>query len=233
MLKEIGMKKWIRHNATRLAVVGLGNLVISVACINTLGWPSVVIMAALDVAAYFYVCHVIDEIDAGYGRRIDADESIHWDVILNGVPIGLLRDAEYARIQQAVLRDRRILVNQVGNVASTLLSAVLYACRWVPVWLFWAYVGLATFEPGALATLVNQLQAAPSAAQELAGVVLPLAGFTWVVAIVLMTAFGVNWGFVNCYSAAIARLVCQRLNAPSLGRVALTRASPLNAPAHG
>ena len=189
-------------------------------------WAGVALNAFATVALTVSVGWLIDRFDARLVARMHADASGEWEVLLNGVRLGAISDADYAAIQLAAYRDVRgamVQVMNIGHVARTLLKAFVVGA---PIGAFWLAVGLALWAPDSCLEFVNSLTAADaSAIASIAAKLLQTFLFLHLVTAGLMVVLGYRFGFRDCYADEVGKLLCQHFKTPATGEVTLWRLS--------
>ena len=187
------------------------------------GWFSqfsvVVVMTAIFIAVIDYL---LNRLDANYSNRIEANEAKFWDVWMNGVKVGSIADADYAMRQQLAFRDGRNALAQLlnaGRVAMNVLGKVYIS---VPLIMFWGALAIAAFTPESFKATVQEFQKADSEVMLSSALVLLKLVVTIASMIIgLMASFGHRFGFTNCYSTDVSRLLRIHCNVPAEGDISL------------
>jgi hypothetical protein len=185
-------------------------------CLAVILGLAVVFGGGLHVVAHHY--------DDKLNRRIAQATSQRWVVVLNDVKLGTVSDAEYAAMQQRVLRDGRVAGEQFLNLCHVALRIVSRLFVLVPFVLFWTAVVFYLTSPDTVASVILAAQKADvtmiaSAARML---------FQWVSvfassALVVMAASGLDIGVRDCYSIAVHRELRRHFKTPALGEMRLTQ----------
>lgn len=184
------------------------------------GWLrllSGVVMAGIYIVAIDYL---LQRQDASYTKRIEANESIQWDVWMSGVKVGSVADSEYAAKQLIAFRDGLNALSQLinaGHVAMNVLGKLFIS---VPSIVFCGALALAIFAPASFMASIQQFQQAdPEAILSSAQVLLKLVVTTALMTISIMASFGYRFGFTNCYSADVARMFRIHFKVPADGEI--------------
>ncbi len=156
--------------------------------------------------------------------RMQADASPEWNVMLNGVSVGRITDAQYAEIRRTVLRDGRVAFEQLGNVIQIGLTAAAKALSFLPLFLIWALLLSMVVFPEALVSTIHEVQRA--SVQEIITSLHSLLLFGIALsgaAMGLMALLGYDFGYRDCYREAVARMVRQHCGAAAIGELQLIR----------
>lgn len=195
------------------------------------GWISllsvVVITAGFSLAGNYFM----DKHNERLTTRQANEHPVIWNVMMNGVHIGTISDAQYAAIQREVFQDARLVVSQSLNLGRVVLSAIDKSLVATPLVLFWIAIGLAIFSPESYVFMINGLQKADatsirSAALNLLQLALPMMFVT----IAGMAIVGQRFGFKNYYGEATNRMLRQHCNTPVDGDVHLWRVAEDSSP---
>lgn len=81
-----------------------------------------------------------------------------WQVVLNDVPVGNIRDAQYAAILKRGLNSPMLYWKQALNLGSVLLNVILYGYKAIPIGLFWFAVALAVLVPDSFVQMLHSIQ---------------------------------------------------------------------------
>ncbi|MBR8657850.1 hypothetical protein KDH83_31525, partial [Achromobacter sp. Marseille-Q0513] len=145
-----------------------------------------------------------------------------WGVILNGVSIGRITDAQYAEIRRTVLRNGRIAFEQLGNMIQTGLTAAAKALSNLPLILVWTLLFATVAFPEDLVSLVQETQRASvqeilAFLRDLAPLAIALSG----AAMGLLALLGYDFGYRDCYREAVDRMVRQHCKVAAVGTLDL------------
>ncbi len=153
---------------------------------------------------------------------VEAPDRVVLQVKLNGIEVGTITEADYARFRVEAYGNWRNSVAQllnIGRVAINLFSQIYVA---VPIGMFWCALFAWIFYPEAFALALDQLRTATpselSAASVIAGrlllvsaITLPLFGMM----------FGMRFGFVNCFAEDTAHSLRKHLGVAAEGDIVL------------
>ncbi|MCK4140083.1 hypothetical protein HFK85_22340 [Ralstonia pseudosolanacearum] len=176
------------------------------------------------VAAGLAVNCLFNLIDSRLARRAKANAPVTWVVWMNDVKIGTVTDAEYASIQCLALHDIGNAIAQllnVGRVVMVLAKDLFYG---IPLGVTWSVIVWTAIEPDVLIIVVRWFLKADSA--EVVQWVRAVAPYVLLVTAVLaaaMAGMGYRFGFRNCYSAAIVKMLRQHFNTPADGDILMER----------
>lgn len=180
-------------------------------------------------AAIYYLCkRRIARLD----ERANACNPGVWEVEVNGVRVGELDDARYARMQKVIMADGHTHLQQVANVGRMLwrlLQAIVFA---VPVVAFWVIVSMALLSPESLQMAGNALlTASPEAITQtvVMGCGLLLFLGVLILGVALSTGsqgVGGMLGLRNCYRDEVKGMIRRDLGVPSDGRLDLYPQTP-------
>ena len=180
---------------------------------------------AMTVAFGAGINYLTNKHDASLTKRIEADDQITFDVLMNGVKVGSVTDAEYATMERFVFRDLYVSVQQsffnVVRIAFSVLDKLILT---VPVMCFWGALFVAIYEPESfseitreiLNTTVSQL---PLAIRPILSVVVSV----FVLTVIVIGFLGARFGYRNYYREAIDRRLRFHCETPAEGTICLIR----------
>lgn len=184
------------------------------------GWLrllSVVVMAGIYIVAIDYL---LQRQDASYTKLIEANESIQWDVWMNGVKVGSVADSEYAAKQLIAFRDGLNALSQLSNAGRAAMNVLGHVFISVTLTMFWGAFAIAAFAPESFQATVQEFQKAdPEAILSSAQVLLKLGVTIALMTIGFMASFGHRFGFTNSYSADVARMFRIHFSVPADGEI--------------
>lgn len=168
---------------------------------------------------------LLSEYSIALEKRITAsDGGPTWDVLVNSIHVGIIKDAEYAAIRQSVFLAPDTAVAQLLSTLGTALRVVTSFLGIFPSVMFWGAVIIFLVDPTAFSEFVGTVQRATH--DQLIG------SFTMLVK-TLLTSFiiflgglaflGRTFGFANIYSRACAEAIRQQVSCPADGEVTLLR----------
>ncbi|HEP9428497.1 TPA: hypothetical protein VDV67_006124 [Pseudomonas aeruginosa] len=167
----------------------------------------------------------------GYWQRITENRAAIYSVLLNGVEVGSLRDAEYARIQLEVMNDWRVYAAQVVNVGRVPFKVAGKVCFVLPILIFWLLAGVALFTPEVISESITHFQSAgPQALSEAMRGLLLIAALAFAVAASFMLLTGYSFGFKSQFSAAVHDRLRRHCNTPAEGKIVLVGVATVPAP---
>ncbi|MHA6823906.1 hypothetical protein ACQUKI_20580 [Ralstonia pseudosolanacearum] len=176
------------------------------------------------VAAGLAVNCLFNLADARLARRVKADAPVTWIVSMNGVKIGTVTDAEYASIQCLALHDIGNAVAQLLNVGRVVMALAKAMFIGVPLGVTWSVIVWTAIEPDVLASAVRGFLMADSAeVMQWVRTVAPYALLVSAILAAVMSCMGYRFGFRNCYSAAIVRMLRQHFRTPADGDLLMER----------
>lgn len=221
------IKRFLKNDVTLASAIAVGMLLFFgflglLATSDMSGW---IISALLSGITGVAVSNARCKYVTGLTRRIEANAPIEWDVTLNGVKIGKIKDAEYAGICLEVFSDKRNHIAQALNVGKVFLRAFDYVYVAIPVCVFWVFIALAVFSPESFVNIVEEIQKGGPAVIALAAKTgVKLFGFLMVISFALHVALGLSrFGFVNCFSEAINTAVRKHCGAAGEGDVVVSQ----------
>jgi len=223
------MKEIHTKTIVRIALAAVLGLVIGLTRAGE-EWGSAGMNAVAMVVCTLAIGWLLDRHDGQLTARIRSTVSqVEWEVALNGIKIGTMKDGEYASMQQAAYRDRRVAGRQLmnlGRVALTMLDKLVLG---IPLMAFWLAVLLALLEPGSLGDLVRELQKAnPQALTDATKQFLQM-GLMFTAPITgVMVLIGYRFGFRNCYVDSVRERIRQHFNMAADGSIAIYRLAFVN-----
>lgn len=160
-------------------------------------------------------------------KRIDQPNSPEWDVFMNGVKVGVISDADYARIGLVVFNDWRNYALAAGDLLKfvvSLTSSIVYA---IPIAAFWACVVGIYFAPDSMQSLLAQIQVVggKGVIEFLSSETFATLGLTIIVSVCgLMIAFGrYETGKISRFFKARNDALRWHLDIASVGDLSLVR----------
>lgn len=159
-------------------------------------------------------------------RRVQAKNSISWDVHVGDVAVGSISDAELAQIQHAVYSDYRTFIVQAANCAGAAKRALLQGLASLPGAAFYLLIAWAIVDAASLSTGLVWLRdvATPDDLRSLAIATLKLCGMLIALASLMMLAISsYGYGMTNKFTEAIGVGVRQLLKVPAAQEVVLSR----------
>ncbi|HFX1228566.1 TPA: hypothetical protein ACV5IO_005628 [Pseudomonas aeruginosa] len=202
-----------------VAVVTSAAIAFSLGVKTPFGWLFMVAGAA---ALAFVFGYGLERKRKGFLARIAEDRPTAYTVILNDVQVGTLRDAEYARMQLAVMDDIRVFGAQVLNAGRVILNMAGKLLVAVPFVVFWLFAGAALFSPESFTDSVASLKNADP--QALLGAIRTMLHVALMVSTLtagVMLVMGQSFGFKNLYAAAIHSRLRRHCNMPAEGDIVL------------
>lgn len=176
------------------------------------------LFSAAAAAFYLALFRFMDHKDACFTRRMQANDVILWDVLVNGIKVGMITDAEYSAIQRDAFFDWRNAVGQSLNITKVALVILSKVVVGVPLVAFWVLATLAVFAPESLAETLQAFQAADAAQlPSIARALLHMGFVVVVLPIGVSLLFGANVGFINVYSAAVGKMLQGHFGIPADG----------------
>lgn len=161
---------------------------------------------------------------AALRERSNAADSQDWEVQINDVCVGTVRDSDFAAMRLKIFEDSSLYWAQLRNIALVFARIVDLAFVAVPVIAFWGLIVVAIVSPEVIPQTIEQLRASsPTELAKYAGLLLQgLAVFTMWSAIV-HAACGHRFGFVNCFKEATSNALRRRLGVAAEGSLVLIR----------
>jgi hypothetical protein len=192
--------------------------------VPTSGWSVLACALLLTAAFSLGADYLFRRQEAHLTQRMQADASPEWGVILNGVSIGRITDAQYAEIRRTVLRNGRIAFEQLGNIIHTGLAAAAKALSNLPLILIWTLLFATMAFPEDLVSLIQEIQRASvleivAFMQDLATLTIALSAAT----MGLLALLGYDFGYRDCYREAVDRMVRRHCRAAAVGSLHLIR----------
>jgi hypothetical protein len=163
-------------------------------------------------------------------RMNAAEGGLRWAVRINGVMIGELTDARYARIRHAAFFDARVHFAQLMNLVATILRIFDWLLKTTPLLLFWMAVGMLAYAPDMFQEVLRQIQVL-SPREVVAGISANAGTITGFAAIVSGTQAmfgGSTFGAVDRFDEEIGESVRRAMDCPAEGRVTLCPATDPN-----
>jgi hypothetical protein len=161
---------------------------------------------------------------ANLAKRIERDAPIRWSIWRNNAEVGSVSDAQYAAMQRDAVCDRRNAIAQLQNVGRVVINVLDKLVIAVPVLLFWGALAFALCSPEFFMAVVREFQNGDTASN------LPFIRFLLLFTIIhsmmafgLMALAGYNFGFVDCYSASVNRMLRRHCNIPDDGDIHLVQ----------
>lgn len=186
------------------------------------GMPAFVVIAALVAALAFYM---LTRYEKTLEARIAAtDGGPVWQVQINGVTVGEMKDANYAAIRRIVLCDGRLHVAQLFNFGTVAMRMVDYLFTAIPLGAFWLAIGCFFFAPDSFAVVLAAIQKV-TPAQAVAAIPMLARILVWVsfLALAAHFAIGRRFGFVNQFDQACGSRVRRAIDCAADGEVSLYR----------
>lgn len=157
-------------------------------------------------------------------KRILKIDNIDWDVTLNGVKIGTMKDSHYAQIKLQVLNDHRNYIAQVFNMGKVVLKAIDYLYLNIPIAVFWLLIGIALISPETLSSIY--IEAQKTKPDEIASVLKVGAqafGLFSVVILFFVAMIGARFGYVNYFDKATTTALRTHFHQAAEGDISMTR----------
>lgn len=218
MLTKTLPKYWPMAIATAAA----GSLFLSY--LDGTTWLISMVVACIAAATAFATIAAFSTIDARLVARIAGDAPVEWIASMNGVKIGTITDTQYAMMRRFALGDGQLLVAQVLNLMTVVLTLTKAVLLGLPLAAFWLVVAVALLEPSLLVQSIETLRSAEpsSVVAGLRGTLPILAGFG-ILAFGVAIAAGRRFGFRNHYAEAISNMIRRQCNTPTMGSVDLVK----------
>lgn len=136
-------------------------------------------------------------------RRILKIDNIDWDVTLNGVKIGTMKDSHYAQIKLQVHNDHRNYIAQAFNMGKVVLKSIDCLYLNIPIAVFWLLIGVALISPETFSSIYIEAQKAkPDAIVSVLKAGAQAFGLFSIVIVFLAATIGARFGYVNCFDKA-------------------------------
>lgn len=167
-------------------------------------------------------------VDAGYEKRINAEAPLNWEVKVNGVAVGHLNDAEYAKLQKRVHQEPAVAVAQGKNFLKVAMNVFSMYLTAIPLALFWGSVLMLVISPESVQEVVAQMVQADTA-QLTAGLTSTLQTLTILLVISMVGVapiFGPRFGAQDEYRKAVGELIRAHCKTPAEGRIDLFNYGP-------
>lgn len=212
-------KRWKAVIPFVAVVLGLGVLALTRGGERPSDPYALTVAALLLVFALWYDRKLVRD---GYWQRITENRPAVYRVLLNGIDVGTLRDAEYARIQLEVMNDWRVFAAQVVNVIRVPFKVAAKVCFVLPIVIFWLLAGVALFSPEVISESITSLQSAdPQALSEAMRSLLFIAALALALPFSFMLLTGQSFGFRSQFSAAVHDRLRRYCNTPADGEIVL------------
>ncbi|MBD9427922.1 hypothetical protein IB232_21530 [Pseudomonas sp. PDM15] len=181
---------------------------------------------ALLMSAVFGVAisYMRGRIDAGYEKRINADATQTWEVQLNGVPVGHMRDQELASIQQRAFQDPTVAITQGKNLLKVSLNLLAVFLVAVPLTSFWLIVSTISQDSAALLAAFNA--AAPSEVAAATIHNLQMSGLIVFAVVSVLPLIGIRFGYQDEYRNAVTELIRTNCKTATVGTIELFHCIP-------
>lgn len=215
-----------RHSAAALMVWVLSCLAAAVAVFPRSGED---VLMALMIGAMIALLTIdaLRRYEDALEARIttdDADAGHVWQVQLNGVNVGQIKDAHYALIRREVFFDGGVYLRQLLNLGYIMLRALDYLFVALPLCAFWLALGSFIFAPVTFADILSALQtvtreqaiaAIPTLAQTLTAMAVLFVG--------LHLMIGRTFGFKNHFDLECKEQVRHNVGCAADGELLLYR----------
>ncbi|NHR04454.1 hypothetical protein HA052_04515 [Chromobacterium haemolyticum] len=190
-----------------------------------LGLPELGLTAVLTLAVGTFLVHLLRQYDLALQKRIDAGAIAPvWEVDINDVRVGEIRDDYYAAIRRSVFFDLRIYMAQFLNLASVVGKLGDKLLQVIPTGIFWLAAGCLIFAPKTFFASINELQMiTPERLMvwipAFVGLLLPFAMLYFV----FHALFGRVPGYLNHFDVAIGERVRRTVRCAAEGKILLYR----------
>ena len=155
-------------------------------------------------------------------KRFQTPTETVYDAYVNGVHVGQLTDADYSAIKRAVLRDPRPYGAQLLNAVWVAVKALDNFVIGMPILVFWGMVVLAFVDPSVYSQILSAIQQGPDVISDAVSKYSVSVLQLWLMAVIVQGVIFMRVpGFENKFSAAMTRLLRQRLRVAAEGDVAL------------
>jgi hypothetical protein len=155
--------------------------------------------------------------------RIDATEPEIWSVAVNGVRVGDISDADYARILRSVGFDLRTHLSQMLYFIRLLYRIFTHMVLAVPIVVFWAAVMYWLSSPTDFASTLESLKVVTGAdVQASIPTLVSLIGIPMALSALGRQMFCGGFSYSK-FDDAIAGEVLQSIGCPATGRVTLSQ----------
>lgn len=167
---------------------------------------------------------LFDRYEKSLLARMNAAHPVIWDIKVNSIKVGTVTDADYATMKLSAFQDGRNAGAQLLNLGHVVIGVIGKFVLAVPVTLFWCLIAVAVFFPEMYSSVIAGMQkAGPSDIAAVAKTALTFLTSLVGMAFCLNAVFGVRFGFVNCFSAAVGRMLRHRCNVAAEGDIFLVR----------
>lgn len=186
---------------------------------------SAVTAAAVAAATTFLGFYLLGRHDARLLDRMKADGPDSWYVIVNGVGVGSVSDAQYAAFQRHAFGSGACLLEQVSILAIAVMRMAGRLAVAIPLMAFWLAVAFLYAAPEVIQEFANAWHANGSKALADAwAVFMPLTILLLsVYALALLAFFPHRLGVRNAYTDAVARLIRQQCGNAADGEMVLAK----------
>lgn len=198
---------------------------ISYALVEPRHLSGLVLTAMLALAVGAGLLYIPRRYDLALQKRIDAGaKGPVWEVDINDVRVGEIRDDCYATIQRNVYFDMRIYTAQLLNLASVVGKLLDKLLQVIPVGIFWlAVVGL-IFDQKTFFTTIYELQmVTPEKLMLLIPAFVVMFMALAMLYFFFQASFGHVAGYVNHFDAAIGKSVRRTVRCAAEGKIFLQR----------
>lgn len=165
---------------------------------------------------------------AGYEKRINAEAPLNWEVKVNGVAVGHLNDADYAKLQKRVHQEPAVAVAQGKNFLKVAINVFSMYLTAIPLTLFWGLVLMLVISPESVQEVVARMAQA-NTEQLTAGLTSALQTITTLLVISMVGVapiFGPRFGAQDEYRKAVGELIRAHCNTPAEGKIDLFNYGP-------
>lgn len=164
-----------------------------------------------------------------YEKQLDTRIASHnggpiWQVSINGVTVGEMKDSAYASIRRSIYFDVRVYVRQLLNVTRIFMLMFDRLFVAIPVGVFWLVVASFFLTPESFTAGLATIHSV-TPAQAVAAIPM-LLSFIFLVSILTLGALllcGNNIGFVNQFDLACSDKVRREMKSAADGDVSLYR----------
>ncbi|MES2879186.1 MAG: hypothetical protein V4713_12250 [Pseudomonadota bacterium] len=169
--------------------------------------------------------HVLTRYEKNLEARIAAtDGGPVWQVQINGVTVGEIKDGDYASIRQTVFYDSRLYVAQFLDFWNVSMRVVDYLLTTIPMVVFWLAIGCFIFAPDLFAQALVVIQKVTPV--QVAASIPLLVQFLFLVSLLnfgVHLGIGRPFGFVNHFDQACGYRVRRAVMCAADGEVSLYR----------
>ncbi|MDH0687046.1 hypothetical protein N5D09_02955 [Stutzerimonas stutzeri] len=185
---------------------------------------TLLLTAALTLA----IGYARSRVAAGYEKRINAEAPLNWEVKVNGVAVGHLSDADYAKLQKRVHQEPAVAVAQGKNFLKVAMNVFSMYLTAIPLALFWGSVLMLVISPESVQEVAAQMVQADTT-QLTAGLTSTLQTLTILLVISMVGVapiFGQRFGAQDEYRKAVGELIRAHCKTPAEGRIDLFNYGP-------